>query len=62
MVSTGPKYGNDINVQYAGAAGYVARVARGEDPAEMPIQQPTKFEFVLNSPLTKSVLDERGLV
>ena len=37
-----------LNGPFRGAAGYVARVARGEDPAEMPIPQPTEFDLVIN--------------
>ncbi len=40
-----------LNGPFRGAAGYVARVARGEDPAEMPIQQPIEFDLdiILNT-------------
>ena len=48
-------YGRDINAQYADAAGYVARIARGEDPAEMPIQLPSKFEFIVNLKTAKAL-------
>ena len=41
-------YGRDINAQYADAAGYVVRGGRGEDPAVMPIQLPSKFDYVVN--------------
>jgi putative ABC transport system substrate-binding protein len=33
---------------YRAAAGYVARILAGENAGELPIQQPTKFEFVIN--------------
>lgn len=41
-------YGRNRPAIYTGAAGYVARIARGDDPAELPIQQPSVFDFVVN--------------
>ena len=37
-----------IPVHRAAAADYVDRIARGAKPSGLPIDQPTKFEFVLN--------------
>jgi putative ABC transport system substrate-binding protein len=37
------------------SAGYVARIIRGADPAEMPIEQPNEFELVINLKTTKAL-------
>ena len=41
-------YGVDVTDLYRRAAGYVDRILRGESPSELPVQAPTKFEFVIN--------------
>jgi putative ABC transport system substrate-binding protein len=41
-------YGADTRALYLNLADYVDRVLRGEKPANLPVQQPTKFELVLN--------------
>ena len=41
-------YGVKIDKIIAGAASYVDRVLRGANPAELPVQAPTEFEFVVN--------------
>ena len=41
-------FGADAVVQSRQAADYVNRILKGENPANLPIQQPTKFELVIN--------------
>jgi putative ABC transport system substrate-binding protein len=48
-------YGNSLNETVGLAAGYVARLLRGEKPADLPVIQPTKFELVLNLKTAKSL-------
>ena len=48
-------YGPDFPAIYTQAAGYVARILRGANPAELPIQRPTKFELVINLKTAKAL-------
>src|SRR5262245_1061605 len=48
-------YGPDYIDQYQRAAGYVDRILKGEKPAELPVQSPTKFQIVINIKTAKAL-------
>jgi len=41
-------YGADLRDQFRQAASYIDRILRGEKPADLPVQAPTKFDTVIN--------------
>ena len=48
-------YGGNLAAQFAQAAHYVDRILKGAKPAELPVEQPTQFDFVININTAKAL-------
>ena len=48
-------YGTNFTVLFRRVADYVDKILKGTKPADLPVEQPTKFEFVINLKAAKAI-------
>ena len=48
-------YGANLKLMWSRSAHYVDRIFKGANPAEMPVEQPTRFELVINLKTAKAL-------
>jgi ABC-type uncharacterized transport system substrate-binding protein len=48
-------YGASFPSMFRRAAEYIDKIARGTNPTDLPVEQPTKFEFVINLKTAKAI-------
>jgi putative ABC transport system substrate-binding protein len=48
-------WGNELNDEFRKAAGYIDRLLKGANPADLPVELPTKFEMVINLKTAKAM-------